>query len=89
MYVQDFAALLGQHVAVVQCTEHVEAGMIGSIVEGASREGCWACFKDVHHLGQNGSVIKAVLVNHVESVLRAIRSSLDYCYLSDEHEVYR
>lgn len=84
---QDFAALLGNHLSIHQCTEHDEPSTVGRILRGAAQEGCWACFKDAHLLDKSGAAAKAVLVNHVEAVLRAIRSSLDYCYLSDENEV--
>ncbi|KAK3577475.1 hypothetical protein CHS0354_032326 [Potamilus streckersoni] len=82
--VKGLANILGHFIGVFLCSPQSDAIGMGKIVQGSAMDGCWCLFDDAQSLGK---MAMSVLINHVESILIALKTKQTCTFLWDGVEV--
>ncbi|XP_059166583.1 dynein axonemal heavy chain 8-like [Physella acuta] len=82
--VKGLANILGNFLGLFQVSNEQSPSSIGKIAQGLAMDGCWGFLKGVQSLNPQGL---SVLVDHVQSIVQALRSKQTYMQLVDGTEI--
>lgn len=82
--IRGLANIFGHFMGVFQCSEVFSPVNIGKICQGMSMDGCWGCFDEGQTLSRESM---SVLMDHVQSIILALRAKQNYMYLVDGTEI--
>ncbi|KAJ8314952.1 hypothetical protein KUTeg_007102 [Tegillarca granosa] len=82
--VKGLANIFGNFIYTFQCSSRCDSIAVGKIVQGTAMEGCWCLFDEAQSIN---SEAMAVLLDHVDAVLNALKSKHNYATLGDGQEI--
>ncbi|XP_067674368.1 uncharacterized protein [Haliotis asinina] len=82
--VKGLANILGTFLGLFHCSTHFDPSSIGKITQGIAMDGCWGCFDEAQSLNREAM---AVLLDHVQCVLQALKARQPFTSLLDGQEI--
>ncbi|XP_041355189.1 dynein gamma chain, flagellar outer arm-like isoform X3 [Gigantopelta aegis] len=82
--IKGLANILGNFIGMFQCSAFFDPVSIGKIVQGMAMDGCWGCFDESHNLNREAM---AVLLDHVQCILSALKCKQGFMSLLDGQEI--
>ncbi|XP_071818739.1 dynein axonemal heavy chain 5-like isoform X4 [Apostichopus japonicus] len=82
--VKGLAYTLGRYLALFGCSPNSDPLAMGKMVQGLAMDGSWGCFDEFQLL--NAQAV-AVVLDHVQAVLTALKARSKKCFLADGEEV--
>ncbi|XP_025098007.1 LOW QUALITY PROTEIN: dynein gamma chain, flagellar outer arm-like [Pomacea canaliculata] len=82
--IKGLANILGNFVGVFQCSSVFNPINIGKISQGIAMDGCWGCFDEGQMLSKDAL---AVLMDHIQAIISAMRAKQNFMYLVDGAEI--
>ncbi|KAL5009692.1 hypothetical protein ScPMuIL_011997 [Solemya velum] len=82
--VKGLGNILGHFLAMFQCSQQSDPVSIGRLVQGAAMDGCWCVLDEGHSLCKEAM---SVLLDHINSVLTALKTRNYFTTLADGQEV--
>ncbi|WAR07684.1 DYHG-like protein [Mya arenaria] len=82
--IKGLANVLGQFLAVFQCSDETDPTCMSKIIQGSAMDGCWCCFDESQALGP---IAMAMMMENLESVVNALKARHAFTTLADGQEI--